>query len=49
MIPKGVEHRAKAEEEAAFMIVGLNITSTKQGGKPDWSYANKPSPESMSG
>jgi len=38
VIPKGVEHCAKAEEEAAFVIVGLNITSNKQGGKPDWSY-----------
>jgi quercetin dioxygenase-like cupin family protein len=38
VIPKGVEHCAKAEEEAAFVIVGLNITSNKSGGKPDWSY-----------
>jgi hypothetical protein len=42
VISKGVEHCAKAEEEAAFVIVGLNITSTSQGGKPDWSYTNKP-------
>jgi len=42
VIPKGVEHRAKADEEAAFVIVGLNVTSNKQGGKPDWSYTNKP-------
>jgi quercetin dioxygenase-like cupin family protein len=41
VIPKGVEHCAKAEEEAAFVIVGLNITSNKQGGKPDWSYTDK--------
>jgi quercetin dioxygenase-like cupin family protein len=40
VIPKGVEHRAKAEEEAAFVIVGLNITSNAQGGKPDWSYTH---------
>jgi quercetin dioxygenase-like cupin family protein len=39
VVPRGAEHRAKAEEEAAFLIVGLNITSNKQGGKPDWSYA----------
>ena len=38
VIPKGVEHCAKAEQEAAFVIVGLNITSNKHGGKPDWSY-----------
>jgi quercetin dioxygenase-like cupin family protein len=41
MIPRGVEHCAKAAEEAAFVIVGLNITSNKQGGKPDWSYTAK--------
>jgi quercetin dioxygenase-like cupin family protein len=41
VVPRGVEHRAKSEEEAAFIIVGINITSHKQGGKPDWSYANQ--------
>jgi quercetin dioxygenase-like cupin family protein len=41
VIPKGVEHCAKAEAEAAFVIVGLNITSNKQGGKPDWSYTER--------
>jgi len=40
VVPKGVEHRAKAEAEAAFVIVGLNVTSNKQGGKPDWSYSD---------
>jgi quercetin dioxygenase-like cupin family protein len=40
VIPKGVEHCAKADEEAAFVIVGLNVTSNKQGGKPDWSYTD---------
>jgi quercetin dioxygenase-like cupin family protein len=39
VIPRGVEHCPIATEEAAFVIVGLNITSNKQGGKPDWSYA----------
>lgn len=38
VVPRGVEHRANAEEEAAFLIVGLNITSNQQGGKPEWSY-----------
>ena len=45
VVPRGVEHRAKAEEEAAFVIVGINITSNKQGGKPDWSYANQSAQE----
>ncbi len=41
VIPKGVEHRVRAEEEAAFLIVGLNITSTRQGGKPEWSFSGQ--------
>ncbi len=41
VIPKGVEHRVRAEEEAAFLIVGLNITSTRQGGKPEWSFSRQ--------
>ncbi len=34
VVPKGVEHCPKAEEEVEFMIVGLNITSNEEGGKP---------------
>ncbi len=35
IVPKGVEHRPKAEEEVQFLIVGLNITSNAAGGKPN--------------
>ena len=35
IIPKGVEHCPTAEEEVEFLIVGLNITSNKAGGKPN--------------
>ena len=38
VVPKRVEHCAKAEEEAEFVIVGQNVTSNEKGGKPDWSY-----------
>ena len=41
VVPKGVEHRVRAEEEAAFLIVGLNVTSTRQGGKPAWSFSGR--------
>jgi mannose-6-phosphate isomerase-like protein (cupin superfamily) len=34
-VPKGVEHRPVAEKEAKFLVVGLNITSNKEGGKPN--------------
>lgn len=35
VVPRGVEHRAVAEGEAHFLIVGRSITSTRQGGKPN--------------
>ena len=37
IVPKGIEHCPKTneDEEAEFLIVGLNITSTKEGGKPN--------------
>lgn len=35
VIPRGVEHCPKADEEVEFLIVGLNITSNKAGGKPN--------------
>jgi len=35
IVPKGVEHCPKADEEVEFLIVGLNITSNAAGGKPN--------------
>ena len=35
IIPRGVEHCPKADEEVEFLIVGLNITSNRSGGKPN--------------
>lgn len=35
IVQKGVEHCPVAEEEAEFLIVGLNITSNAEGGKPN--------------
>lgn len=34
-VPRGVEHRPVADNEVKFLVVGLNITSTKEGGKPN--------------
>ena len=34
VVPRGVEHCPKAEEEVEFLIVGLDITSNEKGGKP---------------
>ncbi len=41
VVPKGTEHRVRGAEEAAFLIVGLNITSTREGGKPEWSFTQQ--------
>ena len=35
IVPKGIEHRPVAPEEAEFLIVGFNITSNEAGGKPN--------------
>lgn len=35
IVPRGVEHCPKAQEEVELLVVGLNITSTKEGGKPN--------------
>jgi mannose-6-phosphate isomerase-like protein (cupin superfamily) len=37
IVPRGVEHRPRAEREAHFLIVGTTVTSNAAGGKPDWS------------
>lgn len=41
VIPRGVEHRPLAEEEAHFLLVGPEVTSTAAGGKPQWSYPER--------
>ena len=38
IVPRGVEHCPKADDEVHLLLVGPDITSTKEGGKPDWSY-----------
>lgn len=35
IVPKGVEHCPKAENEVEFLIAGLNVTSNAAGGKPN--------------
>ncbi len=37
VVPTGVEHCPRADEEARFLILGTSVTSTAAGGKPDWS------------
>ncbi|PZS40217.1 MAG: cupin domain-containing protein [Pseudonocardiales bacterium] len=38
VVPRGVEHCPRAEEEAHFLLVGPEVTSNAAGGKPAWSY-----------
>ena len=38
VIPRGVEHRPVAAEEAHFLLIGPDVTSNAAGGKPTWSY-----------
>ena len=35
VIPRGVEHCPLAQEEARFLLVGPEVTSTAAGGKPE--------------
>jgi mannose-6-phosphate isomerase-like protein (cupin superfamily) len=42
VIPRGTEHCPIAQEEASFLLVGPEVTSTAAGGKPDWSFSGTP-------
>ena len=37
VVPRGVEHCPRADDEVHLLVVGPTITSTRDGGKPDWS------------
>ena len=41
VIPRGVEHRPRADEEVRFLIVGTSVTSNAAGGKPAWSVGGE--------
>ena len=38
VVPRGVEHCPRADEEVHLLLVGSTVTSTREGGKPDWSH-----------
>lgn len=38
IVPKGVEHAPKADHDVELLVMGINVTSNKEGGKPAWSY-----------
>lgn len=40
IVPRGVEHCPKAHGEVEFLIMGLNITSNKAGGRPEQYESN---------
>ncbi len=37
IVPRGVEHSPRADDEVHLLLVGPTVTSTREGGKPDWS------------
>ena len=37
IVPRGTEHRPRADGDARFLIVGTAVTSNAEGGKPAWS------------
>jgi mannose-6-phosphate isomerase-like protein (cupin superfamily) len=37
VVPRGVEHCPKAEEEVHLLLIGPEVTSNAAGGKPEWS------------
>jgi len=38
VVPRGTEHCPRASSEVHLLIIGPSVTSTREGGKPDWSY-----------
>ncbi len=48
IIPRGVEHRPKADSEVRFLVVGPEITSNAAGGKPEWSCGSGAPPTIVS-
>ncbi|HXV33674.1 MAG TPA: cupin domain-containing protein [Gaiellaceae bacterium] len=46
VVPRGVEHRPRADREVHLLLVGTAVTSTAAGGKPEWSAGGgTPGPE----
>ncbi len=41
IVPRGVEHRPQADNEVLLLLVGPEITSTLEGGNPDWSATSQ--------
>ena len=37
IVPRGTEHRPRADGDARVLIVGTEVTSNAAGGKPGWS------------
>ena len=38
VVPRGVEHCPTADEPVHFLVLGTGVTSTREGGRPDWSF-----------
>lgn len=42
VVPRGTEHATEAPDKAHFLILGRDVTSTPDGGKPAWSATDPP-------
>ena len=45
IVPHGVEHCPQADSEVHLLLVGPEITSTPEGGKPNWSATSQTHPD----
>lgn len=41
VVPRGTEHCPHAANEVHLLLIGPTLTSTTEGGKPDWSYRTR--------
>lgn len=41
VVPRGVEHCPKAEEEVVLLVGGTTVTSAAADGKPAWSHTHR--------
>lgn len=41
VVPQGTEHCPHAASEVHLLLIGPTVTSTPEGGKPDWSYRTR--------
>lgn len=41
VVPKGIEHCPRADDDVFLLVIGNSVTSTADGGKPSWSFVKE--------